>query len=390
MKSPMSTRSDPRRRRRPTPRMHAPFALAASLFMAFAPPAFAEENGRIAGFDSGGAVSQSSGIAVDLETGAVGFGLSSEFDFVVDMWAGKASARLDAYLSTAGGKAAEIAWLQEGSGEQQRFMAPAFDNGPAPDMLLILGLREISIRVSDGPIMVEAGRIPVNFGVGRAFSPADIFFRPDYSGTTPQRQPVDALRVALYPTPVSSVDFIAAPFAAGRGKYALRGYAFLFDAFSVAATAGRAVAGNAAQAAWTTAGELKIDTNTASFYGEGTWTLADGERAADGVWSAMAGFDTGLGDAVLLAEYAYEGSLAAGIERHRIFASLSAPLGDWTNAAANARWSPDSGAVSTGISFSFRDVLTSDLSVGAGATRTATASGGTWSLSASLRAELAF
>lgn len=383
---------------------------------------------RIPAFGGSVAESVSASMAIDGNPGwaDVACGSATDLDLSLDLESGDARAHFDARISVLGGSRAQALWaqvaaLEASGGLPGILMAPGYQSIPGrtpPTVLAAASVRQAYLSVSSDGMALDAGRLPVNFGVGKAFSPVDIFAGKDWSGALPARLSSDVARIAAFPSSLICAEIVAAPFGPARSPIASSQAAELpvfagrlstygsgaangiFSGALVAARRGNPWTPSITAGAWTAGAELKADLPFASVYAEAAWRLPDGSTspAASGEWDAMVGIDTGLdlgfgagpGDAVILAEYALDTAPAADSSLHRAFASVSARPDDWTALGFSGLWHIDSGLFSGALRATLLDLWGTDATFSVGASRSADSSGGNWSILASATALISF
>ncbi|MCE1197059.1 hypothetical protein LWX53_11250, partial [bacterium] len=300
---------------------------------------------------------------------------------------GSASLRASVLLSLLYGDDAAAQWaaLAASPGTADLIlMAPAFDlSAAAPDAAVILSLGELALRWDSGAFAFAAGKTYANWGVGKAFSPADFFAEFDYSSGTPARRSKLIAGASWFPGATTRVDLVADPWAAAGAAAALRVYSTAFDTLAYAAALGfRAAAGSAPERLIGSA-EASLDLPFASPYAEAALSLPmDG--SGDFSWTIMAGATARLGDLAMLGEYRFDPGAA---DRHAIFAQASLPVDEWISLSAPILYYPDSGVFSASLAAAVSDVAGLDLGAALSASRSPAS---IWSAKLSLSALLSF
>jgi hypothetical protein len=255
------------------------------------------------------------------------------------------------------------------------FTAGALPEGGSPDSLVVLRLDELSIEYGSGSLRLAGGRMAVNFGQGRAFSPADIFARFDRSGLMPRRQGVDIVELSAFPLPLADIRIVAKPssLSFGAGSYAARVYSFLLDSDASSFSAAAGASWSGAEKSWILAPEARLDLDFASIYGEAAWRIpasaeapsADSGYAPTLPVNTMIGLDTSVAGATLIAEY---GCYGMESNPHRAFASVSGRLGEFGACVASATWMPQASLFTAGLALTIQDLAGAELSAGIYAT----------------------
>jgi hypothetical protein len=300
---------------------------------------------------------------------------------------GSASLRASIQLALLYGDDAAAQWaaLTAASGAADLIlMAPAFNASlPAPDAALLLSLNELALRWDSGAFAFTAGKTYANWGVGKAFSPADLFAEFDYSSGTPARRAKLIAGASWFPGATTRLDLVADPWAAAGAAAALRLYSTAFDTLAWATALGfRAAAGNSPERL-ICAAEASLDLPFVSPCAEAAASLAlDG--SGDLAWIIMAGATARLGDLALLGEYRFDPDAA---DRHGAFVQASLPVDEWFTLSAPLLYYPDSGTFSASLAASVSDVAGLDLGAAFSASRSPASN---WSAKVSISALLSF
>lgn len=393
-------------RRAQAARLLTAFPAAFLAIMAAVPSANAAPSD--AGAVLGGGFAQSASLrhalGDPLTGGTAMFGSASDLSLSLVADASRAVLRTDARLSLLSGADAQDAWaeLAATGGVTGAFTAPTYRTGTAPRALAVLRLERAYLSLSGDGIQISAGRFPVNFGVGTAFSPVDLFSSFDYSGAIPRRLAVDGARVALYPAPLLSVELAVAPegrSASGRIADTPEGRPLTALRLSVSGESG--ISGGlvaardgepwvrSASHAWIAGTEARMDLPFAGIYAEAAARFSDGSAPGDARLDLMAGVDVGVGDAVILVEYHHEtGPSEQGPAG--LYGRGAIPLDDWTGVAASVLWSIESGALTSSVALMLENLLGADCSFSVSAIRNPDIVGGAWIAAAGALATLAF
>ena len=300
---------------------------------------------------------------------------------------GEASLRASVILSLLYGDDAAVQWaaLAAGPGTADLIlMAPAFNGSlPAPDAAILLSLSELALRWDSGAFAFTAGKTYANWGVGKAFSPADFFAEFDYSTGTPARKSKLIAGASWFPGAASRIDLVADPWAAAGAAAALRLYSTAFDTLAYAAALGLRAAAGAAPARLISSAEVSLDLPFASPCAEAAFSLPlDGSSGPS--WALMAGVSARLGDLAVLGEYRFDPDAA---ERHAAFFQASLPVDEWVSLSAPLLYYPDSGTFSASLAAAVSDVAGLDLAAAAAVSRSPASA---WSAKLSLSALLSF
>lgn len=332
-------------------------------------------------------------------------GTASDLSLTLETGGREARVRVDTRLSLLSGADSDDAWaeLALAGGRTGALIAPAWQGGTAaPAALAVFKIEQAYLSLSGSGLEFAAGRVPVNFGVGKAFSPVDLFSAFDYSGALPRRLAADAFRAAYYPAPLVAIELAAAPQGrAASGRLATGQSGRPLTALRMSASGQSGFAGGllaardgepwlqASSHAWLAGVEASLDLPFATLYAEATARFADGAAASDARWEMMGGIDASPGEAVVLVEYLHAaGPGAAGPAG--LYSRIALPLDDWSGIAASVLWGIDSGALSASVLLQFEGLLGADFAFSTGAARSPDALGGAWSFAAGVLATLAF
>lgn len=358
------------------------FLLVAGIAVAGAEPAPAE------GATLSGRLRQSASAYSPIAGGlSVSGGAATSLSLSIEANRGSAALRATVLLSLLYGDDAAAQWASLAASPETAdlvLMAPAFDASlPAPEAAILLSLSELALRWDSGAFAFAAGKTYANWGVGKAFSPADFFAEFDYSSGTPARRSKLIAGASWFPGETTRVDLVADPWAAAGAAAAARLYSTAFDTLAYAAALGfRAAAGSSPERLIGSA-ELSLDLPFASPYAEAALSLPlDGSSGLS--WSLMAGAAARLGDISLLAEYRLDPSDS---ERHAFFAQASLPVDEWVSLSAPVLYYPDSGTLSASLGVAISDVAGLDLGATASVSRLSSSS---WSAKLSLAALFSF
>ena len=282
-----------------------------------------------------------------------------------------ASVRASARISILGGDEAALFWASEAASPSRALWilaSPAFNPAAAvPDRIAVLALDELSLRWNTGSFAFEAGKTLANWGVGRAFSPADFFAEFDYSSGTPARLSKLIARATWFPAAASRVDLVYDPYAAEGAALAARLYAACLDSLAFSVAAGlRAAAGASPQKALG-AVDASFDLPFASPYGEAMVSVPLDNSSAPS-YSMLAGATARIGDTTLLGEYLFSPEAAV---RHSIYAQAALKLDDWISLSLPALFYPESGILTAGLSLVASDIAGLDWTMTASTGRSA-------------------
>lgn len=391
---------------------------AAILLVALAALAAAPGAGAQAAADSSGAnmsgeatisgqVRQTASVATALSGGAsFTGGAATSLSLALDARRASASLRASLHFSVLYGNEAAALWATlaaSPSAGSSLLMAPAFDAAAAaPECLALLALDELALAWDIGPLALEAGKTIANWGVGKAFSPADFFAEFDYSSGSPSRRSGLLARATWFAGATSRIDLVYAPYAAsanalaGAGSgggapgstptsaiVAARAYATAFDSLAFALAAGFRGAAGTSPASLLGALEATFDLPFVSPYGEASIAAAlDGSKTI--AYSLLGGSQARIGDASLLAEYLYSPQAAAA---HSVFAQAGLPIDEWISISAPLLYYPESGALTVAATLAASDIAGLSLAVTASASRS---SAQAWSGKLALSARTSF
>lgn len=358
------------------------FLLTAGLAVAGAEPAPAE------GATLSGRLRQSASATSPLAGGlSVSGGAATSLSLSIEANRGSASLRATVLLSLLCGDDAAAQWAVLAAAPRTAdliLMAPAFDpSAAAPEAAILLSLSELALRWDVGAFAFMAGQTYANWGIGKAFSPADFFAEFDYSSGTPARRSKLIAGASWFPGVTTRVDLVADPWAAAGAAAALRLYSTAFDTLAYAAAFGLRAAAGAAPERLIGSAEASLDLSIASPYAEAALSLPlDGSSSLS--WAAMAGATARIGDLALLGEYRFDPDAA---ERHAIFAQASLPVDEWVTLSAPILYYPDSDTFSATLAAAISDVAGLDLGASASASRSPASA---WSAKLSFSALLSF
>lgn len=263
-------------------------------------------------------------------------------------------------------------------------MTPDFDPlAAAPDTIFLLALDDLALRWDVGSFAFEVGKTYANWGLGKAFSPADFFAEFDYASGAPSRRSKFLGRATWFPGSTTRIDLVCDPYAVEGPTLAARAYATAFDSLAFSAAAGLRDTVGSSSFTFLGALEATLDLPFVSPYGEAAILAPlDDPTAAD--FHLLGGAMAKAGNLTMLGEYLF--SPGASL-RHSLFAQASLPVDDWTSLAAPFLYFPDQGSLSTGISLAASGLGGFDLSITALATR---ATSHSWSGKLALSALWAF
>jgi hypothetical protein len=282
---------------------------------------------------------------------SVSTGGAAGLEFLLEGFGEKSSFRAGARLSLLQGNEAAALWRSlglPGARNDYLLMTPDFDPGASgpPSAIMALALEELALRGYGGPFSFEAGLSQVNWGAGRAFSPADYFTDIDYSSGTVSRRPALIVKATWYPGPVSSLELVLTPYSRLGKALALRGYSTIFDTATIAVSAGLKEAPGSSVGLFLGAVEFSIDLPYVSPYGEGTVTL-DPENGWKQEYSAMVGAETRIADLSLMGEYLFS---PQGAAEHSVYAALAWKIDEWFSLAIPLLYVPSQENLSIGAS----------------------------------------
>ncbi len=319
-----------------------------------------------------GWASQSASLASPLSGGfSVTAGATTHLNLGVDARAGNASFEATGHVSLLHGSDAASQWLftlANPSAASALFMSPAFDPAaPAPESLFILALDSASLGWYFGPFDFEAGKSFANWGVGKAFSPADFTAEFDYAGASPSRRAKLLARATWFPGATSRLDIVYDPWAAKGATVAARAYATLPDSLALAFATGYREASGSSPRKLLGGLELSFDIPFISPCGEAGFEMdLDGSEALS--HSLMAGATAKLGDVTLLGEYLFSPD---AVNPHSLYCTAAYPFDEWISVSIPLLYYPSSGALTTGLTLSARDLAGLNLGLNATASRSA-------------------
>lgn len=314
-------------------------------------------------------------------------GAASTLALALDGSRGSTSFRASVHFALLYGNEAATLWssLQLSPGKALAFLiAPAFEAAsPAPERIALLALDDLALRWDTGAFAFEAGKTYANWGLGKAFSPADFFAEFDYSSGSPTRLSKLIARATWFPGATSRVDLVYDPYAATGATIAARAYATAFDSLALSAAAGIRAAAGTSPRSFLGAIEATFDLPFASPYGEAAVVLPlDGSAAAS--WSLLGGGIARIGGATMLGEYLFSPEATT---HHSIFAQIGAPIDEWASLSLPVLYYPESGILAAAITISLSDLAGLDLGLSASANRSASQA---WSGKLSLTARCGF
>ncbi|HEY9054966.1 MAG TPA: hypothetical protein VIO60_09125 [Rectinemataceae bacterium] len=234
------------------------------------------------------------------------------------------------------------------SGSIGIFTAPAFDPAtPAPDWLALLSLDELGLSWSGGALEAEAGLGFANWGLGKAFSPADFFSEIDSSSALPRRKSALIGRISWFPSQLWRIDIVGSPMAApsiggGRGSLlAARAYGLVSESLLLAASLGwKDPTDSSPQIIG--ALEASIDAGWLTPYAElAASSPLDGALNRDIGWKLLAGLSAAFPGAAFAAEYLFSPETE---KIHAVFGSAALKLDEWNSVSASAIFAPGSGS----------------------------------------------
>ena len=310
-------------------------------------------------------------------------GAATSIALVLDARRGSASLRASGHFSLLYGDEAASFWASLGAypdGAASLLMAPAFDPlSAAPETVALLALDDASLGWDIGPFAFEAGKTYANWGVGKAFSPADFSAEFDYSSGSPARRSKLLARATWFAGATSRIDLVYDPYAAAGATIAARAYATAFDALAGSVAAGIREAAGSSPRSLLAAVETSFDLPFVSPYAEAAFTLPlDGSSPLS--YSLLGGGVARVGDFVLLGEYLFTQAAEMG---QGVFAQASLPIDEWLSLSLPLLYYPESGALTSSLALTASDIAGLTLGIAATATRSASLSwGGKISLSA--------
>jgi len=283
-------------------------------------------------------------------------GAATGITLVLDARRDSASLRASMHFSILYGDEAENLWaslMASSVGANSLLMAPAFDPlSPAPQVIALFALDDAALSWDIGSFAFEAGKTYANWGVGRAFSPADFFAEFDYSSGTPARRSKLIARATWFTGATSRVDLVYDPFAASGSSFAVRAYATPFNSLACSVAAGFREAARSSPRNILGAFETSFDLLFVSPYAEAAFAMPlDGSSAA--TFSFLGGGIVRAGDITLLGEYLFQPIAAI---KHGIFAQASLPFDEWLSLSIPLLYYPESGALTSGAAFTASDI----------------------------------
>ncbi|MCX7028156.1 MAG: hypothetical protein NT061_11910 [Spirochaetes bacterium] len=333
-----------------------------------------------------GDVIQSVSGSLDLSSGSIDAGTGTSLSLSFE--AGDSSVETQAALSLSvlTGRQAELLWASLTTHPWRMaalLLFPAFDTSTdAPDILALAALENLSLRWSGGAFGAEAGFTTVNWGVGKAFSPADFFADIDYAEGKLRRLARLLGRLSWFPTATGRIDLVIDPSGPEGLTIASRAYGLAGDMIACGAALGlRFPSGSGPH--FLGALDCSIDLPFASPYGEFFLRLPSDDQAYPTI-QAMGGFSARVGDLTLMGEYLYSPDAAPF---HSLFASASLPFDEWTSLAFSLSVLPEYGSGSGGIGLEISGPAGLSASISASGLRSAA---GSWTLLASAAARLDF
>jgi hypothetical protein len=262
-----------------------------------------------------------------------------------------AGASFEASILTGAAVDAALALAALGRLPADALFAPDLAEAAASDsgVLAAFRVRTAWARLDWGWASFTAGRQILNYGRGAVWSPVDIFSSLETRGLSTTRRGIDALRLKAALGATGLLDLVAAPGNdPDAGTYSLRASGLLapgLDAGAFAAWSG--VDGEVLAGA-----DFKLDLG-ASFHGEALWIRPAGADPAgnDDRLRASGGLDWSAGDFIFLAEYYWNGGVAAAEDpffagAHNLYGALSWQASDFLVLNASLTWAvaEDSGS----------------------------------------------
>ena len=314
-------------------------------------------------------------------------GAASSLALALDASRGSTSFRASVHFALLYGNEAASLWssflLAPGKG-LAFLMAPAFDAlSPAPETIALFALDDLALSWDSGAFAFEAGKTYANWGLGKAFSPADFFAEFDYSSGSPARLSKLIARATWFPGATSRVDLVYDPYAVAGSTIAARAYIAAYDSLAFSAAAGLRAASGTSPRSFLGAIEATFDLPFATPYGEAALALPlDGSAAPS--WSLLGGGVARIGEATILGEYLFSPEAS---EKHSIFSQIGVPIDEWVSFSLPVLYYPESGILAAGITLSASDLAGLDLGLSASANRSASQS---WSGKFSITARSAF
>lgn len=244
-------------------------------------------------------------------------------------------------------------------------LSALYGNAISDTSSFILALDDLALRWDLGSFAFEAGKTYANWGLGKAFSPADFFAEFDYSSGTPSRRSKFLGRATWFPGDTTRIDLVGDPYASIGSTLAARVYATAFDSLAFSASAGLR---DATDSSLNLLGaiEATFDLPFLSPYGEAAVQLPVDDPAAAAI-SLLGGAMARAGDLTLLGEYLFSPGAS---QRQGIFAQASLPVDEWISLSMPFLYYPESGSLSTGVSLAANGLAGLNLGITALATRT--------------------
>ncbi len=330
------------------------------------------------------------------ETGP-SLGSAAELSLHFEGEKGQARSRASFRLALLQGIKARALWaslLALPDGSLGLLTAPAFDPGASvPDWLALCSLDELTLSWSGGAFAAEAGMGFANWGLGKAFSPADFFSEIDVSSATPRRKPSFLGRLSWFPGELWRFDLVASPegppgIGGNRGPLAAaRVYGLAGENLLLAASLGYKDPDDASPR-FLGALEASLDLGRLTPYLEAALSapsqgILEG-RLEDAEARLLAGLSAIFTRAAFSAEYLYS---PASSEVHRLFGTAAFSPDEWNRLGASALVSLASGSGTASLGFE-SDALPG-LSIGIwGSAARSTSQTWSLSLSASARSRL--
>ncbi|HWP69383.1 MAG TPA: hypothetical protein VN437_08775, partial [Rectinemataceae bacterium] len=156
-------------------------------------------------------------------------GAATSITLVLDARHDSATLRVSMHFSILHGDEATNLWtslIAYPDGAMSLLMTPAFDPAnPPPETIALFAIDDASLSWDIGPFAFEAGKTYANWGVGKAFSPADFFAEFDYSSGSPTRRSKLIARATWFAGTTSRIDLVYDPYATAGATLAARAYA---------------------------------------------------------------------------------------------------------------------------------------------------------------------
>lgn len=314
-------------------------------------------------------------------------GATTSLNLGLDARTGNASFEATGHVSLLHGNDAATQWLSilaNPSAASTLFASPAFDPAQqAPESLFLLALDSASLGWHLGRFDFEAGKTFANWGLGKAFSPADFTAEFDYSGAAPSRRAKLLARATWFPGATSRVDLVYDPRAARGATVAARAYATMPGSLAFSLAAGYRDASGSSPRRLLGGFDLSFDIPFVSPCVEAGFELdLDGSQAFS--YSLMAGATAKPGDVTLLGEYLFSPDAA---NPHTLYFTAAYPFDQWISASVPFLFHPASGALTAGLTLSARDLAGLSLGISAAASRSAS---GDWSANCGVSARTDF